>query len=161
NLTSLALYLSPMATFWGIYKLRSNQEYSGLPYVRTLFTCALWLLYGAPFVKPHSTLLLTVNGAGFVLEIFYVLSFLIFASEKTKGLVIKTKSVEYMPFLPSLFNTLNTLVWSGYSVISRDIFLAQIPKLTEFDTVKGEKRKNTFGTSGQLVRGGCKSAENT
>ncbi|KAH9294141.1 hypothetical protein KI387_040654, partial [Taxus chinensis] len=178
NLTSLALYLSPMATFWGIYKLRSNQEYSGLPYVRTLFTCALWLLYGAPFVKPHSTLLLTVNGAGFVLEIFYVLSFLIFASEKTKvkilrltiamtmafiilvgvtifvlhkhstrqlvagilcvilsifmyasplavlGLVIKTKSVEYMPFLPSLFNTLNTLVWSGYSVISRDIFLA-------------------------------------
>ncbi|KAH9319845.1 hypothetical protein KI387_021614 [Taxus chinensis] len=178
NLTSLALFLSPMATFWGIYKLRSTQKYSGLPYVCTLFTCAFWLLYGAPFVKPHSTLLLTINGAGFLLEIFYVLSFLIFASKKKKmktlrliiamtmafimlvvvtifamhthsarqlvagilcvilsifmyasplavvGLVIRTRSVEYMPFLPSLFNTLNTLVWSGYSVISRDIFLA-------------------------------------
>ncbi|KAH9319843.1 hypothetical protein KI387_021612, partial [Taxus chinensis] len=178
NITSLALFLSPMPTFWGIYKLKSTQDYSGLPYVCTLFTCALWLLYGSPFVKPHSTLLLTINGAGFFFEILYVLSFLIFATKKKKmktlrltlavmmafltvvlvtlfvlhthssrqvvtgilcvilsifmyasplavvGLVIKTKSVEYMPFLTSLFNTLNALVWSGYSVITRDIFLA-------------------------------------
>ncbi|KAH9319844.1 hypothetical protein KI387_021613, partial [Taxus chinensis] len=177
NLTSLALFLSPMATFRAIYKLKSTQEYSGIPYVCTLFTCALWLLYGTPFVKPHSTLLLTINGAGFVLEIFYVMSFLIFASEKKKvktlrltiamtvafvmlvlvtifvlhthsarqlvagilcvilsifmyasplvvvGLVIRSKSVEYMPLLPSLFNTLNALVWSGFSLITRDIFL--------------------------------------
>ncbi|KAH9319841.1 hypothetical protein KI387_021610, partial [Taxus chinensis] len=178
NLTSLALFLSPMPTFWAIYKVKSTQEYSGVPYLCTLFTCALWLLYGAPFVKPHSTLLLTINGAGFVLEMFYVLSFLIFASKKKKvktlrlvismitafvtvvavtifllhthssrqlfagilcvilsivmyasplvvvGFVIRTKSVEYMPFLTSFFNTLNTVVWSGYSVITRDIFLA-------------------------------------
>ncbi|KAH9319725.1 hypothetical protein KI387_021494, partial [Taxus chinensis] len=40
------------------------------------------------------------------------------------GLVIRTKSVEYMPFLTSLFNTLNGLAWSGYSLITRDIYLA-------------------------------------
>ncbi|XP_057871473.1 bidirectional sugar transporter SWEET1a isoform X2 [Cryptomeria japonica] len=167
-----------MKTFWGIYKLKSTQEYSGLPYVCTLFNCCLWLLYGAPFVKPHSILLLTINGAGFVLEIFYLLSFLTFALKQKKvkttrlaiamtvafvmvvvvtiyalhtynvrqllvgtlgvilsivmyasplsvvGDVIRTKSVKYMPFLVSLFTTLNALVWSAYSVIAKDIFIA-------------------------------------
>ncbi|XP_057871444.1 bidirectional sugar transporter SWEET5 [Cryptomeria japonica] len=178
NITSLALFLSPMTTFWRIYKLKSTQEYSGLLYVCTLFNCCLWLLYGAPFVKPHSTLLLTINGAGFAFEIFYLLSFLTFAPKQEKirtvrlaiammfafvivvvvtiyvlhtynvrqllvgtlgvilsivmyasplsvvGGVIKTKSVKYMPFLVSLFSTLNALVWSVYSVIAKDIFIA-------------------------------------
>ncbi|XP_059075308.1 bidirectional sugar transporter SWEET1a-like [Cryptomeria japonica] len=178
NITSLALFLSPMKTFWGIYKLKSTQEFSGLPYVCTLFNCCLWLLYGAPFVKPHSILLLTINGAGFVLEIFYMLSFLTFALKQKKvkiirlaiamtvafvmvvvvtiyalhtynvrqllvgtlgvilsivadasplsvvGDVIRTKSVKYMPFLVSLFTTLNALVWSAYSIIAKDIFIA-------------------------------------
>ncbi|GLJ19386.1 hypothetical protein SUGI_0349300 [Cryptomeria japonica] len=178
NITSLALYLSPMKTFWGIYKLKSTQEYSGLPYACTLFNCCLWALYGAPFVKPHSTLLLTINGAGIFLEIFYLLSFLTFASRKEKvktarlaiammaafvivvvvtiyvlhtynarqllvgtlgvilsiamyasplsvvRAVIKTKSVKYMPFFISLFTTLNALVWSVYSVMAKDIFIA-------------------------------------
>ncbi|GLJ19393.1 hypothetical protein SUGI_0349410 [Cryptomeria japonica] len=178
NITSLALYLSPMTTFWGIFKLKSTQAYSGLPYVCTLFNCCLWLLYGSPFVKPHSTLLLTINGAGFVLEIFYLVSFLTFATKQQKvktvrlaiammvafvtvvavtiyalhtysarqlvagtlgvilsivmyasplsvvGDVIRTKSVKYMPFLVSLFSTLNALVWSAYSLMARDIFIA-------------------------------------
>eukprot|EP01018_Ginkgo_biloba_P008490 Gb_11313 [translate_table: standard] len=199
NATSLALYLSPMATFWGIFKLKSTQQYSGFPYVCTLFNCALWLLYGSPFVKPHSTLLLTINGAGFGLELFYLMSFLTFASKKKKGthashnyafyrainanfqglvktmrltfamtmalamviavtifvlhtysarqlvagtlgvvlsivmyasplsvvkLVISTKSVEYMPFLLSFCNLVNSLAWSSYALVTRDIFVA-------------------------------------
>ncbi|GLJ19395.1 hypothetical protein SUGI_0349470 [Cryptomeria japonica] len=177
NITSLALFLSPMKTFWGIYKLKTTQAYSGLPYVCTLFKCCLWLLYGAPFVKSHSTLLLTINGPGFVFEMFYLLSFLVFAPKKEKvktlrlaiammvaflmvvvvticalhtynfrqllvgtlgvilaivmyasplsvvGDVIRTKCVKYMPFLISLFTTLNALVWTAYSVIARDIFI--------------------------------------
>lgn len=178
NGTSLALFLSPLPTFWSIYKLRSTQEYSDLPYVCTLFNCALWLLYGTPFVKPNSILILTINGVGFLLELFYLACYLAFASKKKKlktmrvtfimtlafvgvvlitllvihtiasrqlvagtvcvvlsiamyvsplsiiGLVIRTKSVEYMPFLLSLFNLLNALVWAAYSVVTRDIFVA-------------------------------------
>ncbi|XP_059075522.1 bidirectional sugar transporter SWEET5-like [Cryptomeria japonica] len=180
NITSLALLLSPMTTFWEIYKLKSTQEYSGLIYVCTLFNCCLWVLYGAPFVKPHSTLLLTINGAGLFLEIFYLLSSLTFAPKQKKmktvrlavammvafvmvvavtiyalhtynvrqllvgtlgvilsivmyasplsvvGDVMRTKSVKYMPFLVSLFSTLNALVWSVYSVIAKDIFIAKL-----------------------------------
>eukprot|EP00253_Pinus_taeda_P008644 PITA_08644 len=177
NATSLALYLSPMSTFWGIYKFKSTKEYSGLPYVFTLFNCCVGLLYGSPFVKPHSTMILTINSAGFVLETFYLTSFLTFAVPKRKvrtirltcalmlafglevgitifafhtlhvrqlvvgtvgvvlsiimyaspfsvvRLVIRTKSVEYMPFLLSLFNFLNAMAWLAYSIVTRDIFI--------------------------------------
>ncbi|GLJ41872.1 hypothetical protein SUGI_0866970 [Cryptomeria japonica] len=130
-----------------------------------------------PFVKPHSTLILTVNGTGFILELCYLIIFLAFASKKIKvktlkiivsmimayitlavvvitvlhqytarqllagtvggllsivmyasplsvmGLVIRTKSVEYMPFLLSVFNLLNAAVWASFSLLTKDIFL--------------------------------------
>lgn len=175
-----------MVTFWGIYKQKSTLEYSEYPYVFTLFNCALGLLYGSPFVKPHSTMILTINGAGFVLETFYLISFLIFAPRKKKvmtlrlicglimafvmevaitifvlhtyrlrqmvvdsvgvGLsiimyasplcvvkfVIKTKSVECMPFLISLFNFLNALAWVAYSIVTRDLFIGTPVLLVRF-----------------------------
>ncbi|KAH9302080.1 hypothetical protein KI387_013663, partial [Taxus chinensis] len=178
NATSVALFMSPLPTFWKIYKLKSTKEYSGFPYACTLFSCAFWLLYGTPYVKPHSLMLLTTNGTGFALELFYLMSYLTFASKKNKVIlvqltiamslalatvvvmtillvhthaskqllvgtfcvtlsiamyasplcimseVIRTKSVKYMPFLVSLFNLLNALVWSAYSIVARDIFIA-------------------------------------
>ena len=59
----------------------------------TLFNCAPGLLYGSPFVKPHSTMILTINGAGFVLETFYLISFLTFAPRKKKV----NQLTSYMP----------------------------------------------------------------
>ncbi|MBA0751961.1 hypothetical protein Gogos_000844, partial [Gossypium gossypioides] len=37
--------------------------------------------------------------------------------------VVKTKSVEYMPFLLSLFLFLNAGVWSAYAVLVKDIYI--------------------------------------
>lgn len=40
-------------------------------------------------------------------------------------MVIRTRSVEYMPFLLSLFNFINGLVWTGYAFVGGvDIFIA-------------------------------------
>ncbi|KAH9301777.1 hypothetical protein KI387_013360, partial [Taxus chinensis] len=165
-------------TLWRIYESKCTREYSALPYVCTLFNCALWLLYGTPYVKPNSIIILTTNGIGFVLELFYLVSYVAFASKtnKTKtiwvtmamgvalggvvvvtlvavhthggrqlvagiacivlslamyasplsvlGIVIHTKSAECMPFFLSLFNLLNALVWTAYSVCAHDIFVA-------------------------------------
>lgn len=39
-------------------------------------------------------------------------------------MVIRTRSVQYMPFLLSLFNFLNGLIWTLYSIVTQDIFIA-------------------------------------
>ncbi|EFJ33100.1 hypothetical protein SELMODRAFT_67873, partial [Selaginella moellendorffii] len=165
-------------TFWEIVRSKSTQEYSGLPYVCTLFNCMLWILYGMPFVKPHSMLIITINAAGCAIELVYTALYLSYATRakmvkvlKMLGavavafglitlttvkladthderitvvgsvcvavaiamyispltvmkLVIQTRSVQYMPFLLSLFVFLNSLVWTFYAVVTRDIFIA-------------------------------------
>ena len=40
-----------------------------------------------------------------------------------QGKVIKTKSVEYMPFLLSLVNFLNGCCWTAYALIRFDLYV--------------------------------------
>ncbi|CAN0839567.1 Bidirectional sugar transporter SWEET5 [Linum grandiflorum] len=141
----------------------------------TLLNCAMWSLYGMPFVKPDSILVVTINGFGFFVELIYVSVFLVFSpwAKKRKlimvlifetvffvavllitmlafitpskratfvgtlcivfnilmyaspltvmKLVIKTKSVKYMPFYLSLAGFCNGIVWTIYSLLKFDI----------------------------------------
>jgi len=177
NVTALFLFLSPIITFRRIIKAKSTEEFSGVPYVSTLMNCLLSAWYGLPFVSPHNLLVSTINGTGAVIEIVYVLLFLIYAEKKTKikifalfmavivffsgialisilaleghnrkffcgiaatifsicmyasplsimRLVIKTKSVEYMPFFLSLFVFLCGTSWFIYGLLGHDPFVA-------------------------------------
>ncbi|KAL3512569.1 hypothetical protein ACH5RR_025286 [Cinchona calisaya] len=136
----------------------------------------MWVFYGLPFVKPDSILLSTINGIGFVIEIFYVLIFILYSNwAKRKKIflllileaivfialvlgsllglhgkkrstpvgimclifniamyfspltvmsrVIKTKSVEYMPFCLSLANFANGSVWFVYAFLKFDPYV--------------------------------------
>ncbi|KAJ4764511.1 Bidirectional sugar transporter SWEET [Rhynchospora pubera] len=175
NVISILVFASPIGTFWRIVKNKSTEEFKWLPYVATLLSTSLWSFYG--ILKPDGLLILTVNGAGAVLEAIYVIIFLIYAPKKTKlsmikmvaavnigflalvvfitlfvlhgsirllvvgvlcaaltiGMyaspmaamttVIKTKSVEYMPFSLSFFLFLNGGIWSIYSVLVKDYFI--------------------------------------
>ncbi|GER34639.1 bidirectional sugar transporter SWEET4 [Striga asiatica] len=143
----------------------------------TLANCGLWALYGMPMVHPHSTLVVTINGLGFFIEITFLTLFFIFSDLKKRlrvviimvaicvclavlallvlilagttqlrstvvgsiamaanilmyasplsvmKLVITTRSVEYMPFLLSLFTLLNAICWLSYALIQFDLFL--------------------------------------
>ncbi|KAJ8450372.1 hypothetical protein Cgig2_004829 [Carnegiea gigantea] len=99
--------------------------------------------YGLPFVSPNNILVTIINGAGAVLETIYVLIFLVFAPKKEKlkvgslfalvlsvfaaialRLVIKTRSVEYMPFFLSLFCFLCGTSWFIYGLLGQDPFVA-------------------------------------
>ncbi|BBN20281.1 solute carrier family 50 (sugar transporter) [Marchantia polymorpha subsp. ruderalis] len=176
NAIAVALFASPLPTFWNIYKNKSTQDFSGIPYVCTLMNCLLWVLYGLPLVSENALLVLTINTAGCAFEIFYLVLFLVYSPKlerkkvtkllsaccaafavvvaltltviprKTRKLevgslcvvvavamyvsplsvmrlVIKTRSVEFMPLLLSVCVFLNSTVWTGYGIMAKDIFI--------------------------------------
>ncbi|KAF5202593.1 Bidirectional sugar transporter sweet [Thalictrum thalictroides] len=177
NIISFFLFLSPAPTFYTIIKRKDVEEFSPNPYMATLLNCAMWVFYGLPFVTPHSTLVITINGFGLFIESVYIITYFIFANKKkrmyvssvlvgeicffvlvvglTFGLlhtphkrslvagilcvafnilmyampldvmwmVVKTKSVEYMPFYLSLAGFLNGCIWVIYALLRFDLFI--------------------------------------
>nr|AVF19622.1 SWEETs [Cymbidium hybrid cultivar] len=90
NVIALGLFLSPLPTFIRIWKKKSVEEFSVIPYVATLLNCMLWMLYGLPIVHPNSTLVLTINSAGTVIELSYVILYLVFSGgpKRLKALLL-------------------------------------------------------------------------
>ncbi|KAK6114989.1 hypothetical protein DH2020_007258 [Rehmannia glutinosa] len=122
---------------------RSTEQFSGIPYVMTLLNCLLAAWYGLHFISKDNYLVSVINGTGAVIESVYFLpsmaspkkqllcgfaatifSIIMYASPlSVMRMVIKTKSVEYMPFLLSLFVFLCGTSWFTYGLIGKDKFL--------------------------------------
>ena len=84
NVTALFLFLAPIITFYRIIKKKSSEEFSGVPYVSTLLNCLLSAWYGLPFISPNHLRMSTINGTGVVIELVYIILFLIYAPKKVK-----------------------------------------------------------------------------
>ncbi|RHN63524.1 putative SWEET sugar transporter [Medicago truncatula] len=169
--------MSPVPTFIKICKAKSVQDFKPDPYVVTILNCAMWSFYGMPFISKSNTLVLTINGFGFFIEIIYTSIFFVYSngSKRKKILlallaevvflvlvvfivmyfvtnlkerrfivgviciifnilmyfspltvmrqVIRSKSVKYMPFLLSLANFANGLIWTTYALLRWDPFV--------------------------------------
>ncbi|XP_021775815.1 bidirectional sugar transporter SWEET12-like [Chenopodium quinoa] len=184
NTISFMVFLSPIPTFYRIYKKKSTEEFQSIPYVIAFFSCILWLLYA--FVKTDVIFLVTINSFGLFIETIYIAIFLVYANKKTRistfkqillfnvfgfgvivfftmviakttrvrllilgwiclifslcvfvaplGVmrkVIRTKSVEYMPFFLSFFLTISAVVWFFYGLLKHDYYIA-IPNVLGF-----------------------------
>ncbi|KAI5683467.1 hypothetical protein M9H77_04695 [Catharanthus roseus] len=79
NVISFFLFLSPVPTFVTIWKAKSVQAFKPDPYLATILNCAMWTVYGLPFVKPDSILVLTINAIGLLIEAIYISIFLIYS----------------------------------------------------------------------------------
>ncbi|KAL3374191.1 hypothetical protein AABB24_005911 [Solanum stoloniferum] len=176
NIVSFIVFLSPIPTFYNIYKKKSTEGYQSIPYVVALFSSMLWIYYA--LLKTNMPLLITINSFGMFIETIYVGLYLFYAPKKArvqtvkmlmlsvvggfgaiilvteflfKGVVrgqvvgwiclifslcvfvaplgivrkvIKTKSVEYMPLLLSVFLTLSAVMWFFYGLLLKDINIA-------------------------------------
>ncbi|KAK4734935.1 hypothetical protein AABB24_026525 [Solanum stoloniferum] len=176
NIVSFIVFLSPIPTFYNIYKKKSTEGYQSIPYVVALFSSMLWIYYA--LLKSNMPLLITINSFGMFIETIYVGFYLFYAPKKArvhtikmlmlsvvggfgaivlvteflfKGVVrgqivgwvclifslcvfvaplgivrqvIKTKSVEYMPLLLSVFLTLSAVMWFFYGLLLKDINIA-------------------------------------
>lgn len=184
NIISFIVFLSPIPTFYQMYKKRSTEGYQSIPYVVGLFSAMLWIYYA--FLKTqNTTLLITINSFGCFIMTIYIAFFLFYSSKKTrrntakilvlfvgcgsgaivlvtqflfKGpirvevvgwiclvfslcvfvaplcivrQVIKTKSVENMPLLLSVFLTFSAVTWFFYGFFLKDINIA-VPNVLGF-----------------------------
>ncbi|KAH7577371.1 hypothetical protein JRO89_XS01G0241500 [Xanthoceras sorbifolium] len=84
NVISFGLFLSPAPTFWRIIKRKSVEEFQPYAYIATCLNCMCWILYGLPVVHPDSTLVVTINFVGLVLELIYLAIFCIY-DHQNKG----------------------------------------------------------------------------
>ncbi|KAH0467606.1 hypothetical protein IEQ34_002639 [Dendrobium chrysotoxum] len=98
NAISLVLFLSPVPTFYRICKNKSVEHFSVIPYIATLLNCRLWVLYGMPFVKPNSTLIVTINGADTVIELLYIFIYLLYSdgSRRIKALLLLFADIAFI-----------------------------------------------------------------
>uniref|UniRef100_A0A2P2JL49 Bidirectional sugar transporter SWEET n=2 Tax=Rhizophora mucronata TaxID=61149 RepID=A0A2P2JL49_RHIMU len=183
NIISCFVCLSPLPTFYLIYKKKTSEGFQSIPYVIALLSAMLWLFY-AIFQK-DSTLLITINSFTFLMEVIYIAVYLFYATKKDRMVtikflllfnvfgfgvisiltlslthgkmrvkvlgwinlifalsvfaaplcivrkVIKTKSVEFMPFYLSFFLTLSAVMWFFYGFFKKDPYVA-IPNTLGF-----------------------------
>ncbi|KAL5201738.1 hypothetical protein ABZP36_036092 [Zizania latifolia] len=121
NIFSFLVFLAPTPTFVRVYRKKSTEGFSSVPYVVALFSCTLWILYA--LVKTSSTPLLTINAFGCVVEAAYILVYLL--------VVVKTKSAEFMPFSLSFFLTLSAVAWFFYGIFTKDLYVT-VPNIGGF-----------------------------
>ncbi|RLM85694.1 bidirectional sugar transporter SWEET11-like [Panicum miliaceum] len=77
NIISFLVFLAPMPTFLRVYRKKSTEGFSSVPYVVALFSCTLWIFYA--LVKTNSSPLLTINAFGCAIESVYILLYLVYA----------------------------------------------------------------------------------
>lgn len=184
NIISFIVFLSPLPTFYQMYKKKSTEGYQSIPYVVGLFSAMLWIYYAFVTVN-DSTLLITINSYGIFVEIIFITFFLCYSTKKSRvqtlkflGLfvvggfgaillvthflfksemrahvvgwiclvfslcvfvaplgilrqVIRTKSVECMPVLLSVFLTLSAVMWFFYGFFLKDMNIA-VPNVLGF-----------------------------
>ncbi|XP_047306724.1 bidirectional sugar transporter SWEET4-like [Impatiens glandulifera] len=94
NVIALMLFMSPVPTFLAIYKKKSVEQYSPVPYIATIVNCALWVVYGLPIVHPHSLLVVTINGAGFCIQLIYLFIFVIYSNKRMRLRVVSVVLAE-------------------------------------------------------------------
>lgn len=176
NIVSFLVFLAPTPTFLRVYRKKSTEGFSCVPYVVALFSCMLWIFYA--LLKTGAVLLVTINGVGCVIETVYIAMYLVYAPRAARVLtakmllglnvgvfglvslvtmvlsngnlrvhvlgwicvsvalsvfaaplsimrqVIRTKSVEFMPFSLSFFLVLSAVIWFAYGALKKDVFVA-------------------------------------
>ncbi|OIT02253.1 PREDICTED: bidirectional sugar transporter SWEET5-like [Nicotiana attenuata] len=109
NVISFFLFLSPAPTFVKIVKSKSVMEFKPDPYVATVLNCAVWVFYGMPFVHPDSLLVITINGFGLALELFYVAIFFVYSDWAKRRKIIIALVIEAIFMAILIFVTLTFL----------------------------------------------------
>ncbi|GAB2287168.1 Neuroendocrine convertase 1 [Dionaea muscipula] len=82
NVVSFGVFLSPIPTFYRIYKRKSSQGYEPIPYAVALFSAILLLYYG--LLKTNGILIISINSFGCAIELAYLIIYMVYAPKEAK-----------------------------------------------------------------------------
>ncbi|KAL3359329.1 hypothetical protein AABB24_016077 [Solanum stoloniferum] len=82
NGVSFLVYLSPLPTFYRIFKRKSTEGFQSIPYSVSLFSAMLYLYYA--YLKKNEILLITINSFGTGIQLIYLTIFMIYATKSAK-----------------------------------------------------------------------------
>ncbi|XP_071702813.1 bidirectional sugar transporter SWEET9-like [Rutidosis leptorrhynchoides] len=82
NVVSFMVFLSPLPTFYKVYKKKSTEGFQSVPYVVGLFSAMLWIYYA--LLKTNVMLIITINTVGCFINTFYIIVYLIYAPKKAR-----------------------------------------------------------------------------
>ncbi|XP_059295353.1 bidirectional sugar transporter SWEET14-like isoform X2 [Lycium ferocissimum] len=133
NIVSFLVFLSPLLTFYRIFKRKSTEGFQSVPYSVSLFSAMLYLYYAflKGDVNENGTLLITINSFGIAVEVIYLAIFMRYATREAKRRVIRTNSVEFMPFPLSFCLTICAIMWFFYGLLMKDLYIA-MPNILGF-----------------------------
>ncbi|KAG9156588.1 hypothetical protein Leryth_006562 [Lithospermum erythrorhizon] len=83
-------------TIFEIWKAGAVKSYRPDPYVVTVANCAMWVFYGMPFITKDNTLVITINGAGLIIELLYVSIFFKYSNWPKRRKIIVYLIIEWI-----------------------------------------------------------------
>ncbi|MCL7036682.1 hypothetical protein MKW94_017445 [Papaver nudicaule] len=117
NVISIGWFVSPIPTYYRIYKKDAVHDFPPDHYLLTILNCALYVHYG--ILKPNNLLFSSMNGIGLIIEFIYVALYLIYASKKQRQSVRK-KSVcgllFYLVVVVLITPFLNCQLWRDLAI---------------------------------------------
>ncbi|XP_074325109.1 bidirectional sugar transporter SWEET5-like isoform X2 [Apium graveolens] len=87
-MSSLLACLLLRPFYRAIKKKSSGEELNPEYCLLTTMTCLFWALYGTPSIDPGSILVLTANGIGVVMNLAYLIIFLIYAADNKQRIYV-------------------------------------------------------------------------
>ncbi|KAG6685362.1 hypothetical protein I3843_12G109100 [Carya illinoinensis] len=111
NLFAFGLFVSPIPTFRRILRNRSTEQFSGLPYIYALLNCLLCTWYGTPLISSNNILVMTVNSAGAVFQLIYIILFITYAE--------KGRKIRMLILLLVVFGLLAIVVAGSLQILDR------------------------------------------
>ncbi|KAI3763235.1 hypothetical protein L1987_53688 [Smallanthus sonchifolius] len=82
NIVSFMVFLSPLPTFYKVYKRKSTEGFQSIPYVVGLFSAMLWIYYA--LLMGNLLLLITINSVGIFIQTFYLCVYVIYAHKAAR-----------------------------------------------------------------------------
>ncbi|XP_031287861.1 bidirectional sugar transporter SWEET9-like [Pistacia vera] len=129
NIVSFFVFLAPVPTFCDIYKKKSSAGYHSIPYVIALCSATLLLYYGN--LKPNGFLIITINSIGCVIEVSYLIVYLIYAPRKEKKFTLTLILVLNVGAFGTVMLVSNFLL-TGFKRISAVGWICAAYNLAEF-----------------------------